>query len=98
MCHALCVMITQHVSSRNHNGGADCITFLKGSSDLHGVAVEKLLELPLSGRICEIPNIEPTTLISTGSSGVNVGVAVGVVVDGGLSQGVGEIVCGSRHV
>lgn len=63
----------------------------------HGVAVEKLLELPLSGRIREVPNIQPTTLIGAGSSGLGLSRAVGVV-EGGVCQGVGEIVCGSRHI
>ena len=96
MCH---VMITQCALCHNHNKWVTrpCSILQNSSGDLHGVAVEKVLELPLSGRICEIPNIEPTTLISTGSSGVGL-CGAGGVVEGSLCQGVGEIVCGSRHV
>lgn len=73
------------------------------TGNLHGVVLEELLELPLSGRISEIPNVQPTSFISTGSRSVS-GLgsfgssAVRSFIDGGGSEVVGEVVDGSRHL
>lgn len=67
----------------------------------HGIVLEELLELPLSGRIREVPNVQPTTFIGTGGGRICVSSrrrgAVGIVNSGG-SQVVGEVVDGRRHV
>lgn len=39
-------------------------------TNLHLVVLEERLQLPLSGRIREVPNVQPTSLISTGRSSV----------------------------
>jgi hypothetical protein len=73
--------------------------------NLHRVILEEFLEFPLSGRVGEVPNVQPTTFSSTGD---HIGVlssrsiasicSAGGVSDAGRSQGIGEIVNGSRHV
>ena len=73
------------------------------ANNLHGEVLEELLELPLSGRISEVPNVQPTPFISTGGSSVIDlrGVrssAVGSFVDAGRSQVVGDFLDGSRHL
>lgn len=75
--------------------------------DLHLVVLEELLELPLSGRISEIPNVQPTSLISTGGSSIG-GLrrsgrssAVGSSLSGGGGGSglvVGVVFDGSRHL
>ena len=70
--------------------------------DLHGVFLEKFLELLLGCRIGEVSNVQPTALVRTGSCSVSslggCRGAVGVrrVVDGGLSHVVRKRVDG-RH-
>jgi hypothetical protein len=61
----------------------------------HFVVLEELLELPLGGRVGEIPNVQPTTFGSTGKN-VVLRVASGVL-NTGIGQVVGEIVDGRRH-
>jgi hypothetical protein len=85
--------------------GSNSSEFEAKKDDLHRVLLEEILEFPLRGRIGEIPNVQPTTLGSTGDHRIvlsSVGIAsvssAGRVRDAGRSQGIGEIVNGSRHV
>lgn len=66
---------------------------------LHIVGLEEILELPLGGRICEIPNVQPTSLVGAGCGGLVRSSTVGGVGDGGGGHGFGDFVNGgSRHV
>lgn len=78
---------------------------MKTDEDLHSVALEELLELPLSGRICEVPNVQPTSFISTDGSSIGGGLSCGGSAVGGLggwdSGGLvvgGSVFDGSRHL
>jgi hypothetical protein len=63
--------------------------------DLHIVTREELLELRLSGRISEIPDVETTSL---GGGGKNTLVVnSGGVFDAGVLEVFGEVIDGSRH-
>ena len=72
----------------------------------HLVVLEELLQLPLSGRICEVPNVQPTSLIGTGSSSIG-GLrllflrgssTVGSLVGGVGGDIVGDFFDGRRHL
>jgi hypothetical protein len=63
----------------------------------HGIALEEVFEFPLSGRVGEVPDVQPTTLVDTDRSRIGLRGAVRVV-DGGGCQGVGEVVGGSGHL
>jgi hypothetical protein len=65
------------------------------NQDLHFVILEELFEFPLSSRVSEIPNVQPTTFGSTGKDGVLRGTRG--VLNAGIGQVVGEIVDGRRH-
>jgi hypothetical protein len=52
----------------NRTGGA---RVGRNGSGFNKVILEELLQLPLSSRISEVPNVESPTLGSTGSAGVN---------------------------
>ena len=73
---------------------------------LHGVVLEKLLQLPLSGRISEVPNVQPTSFIGTGRGSISRlrrggSSAVGSL-GGGSGRDRGDVVGGgfdgSRHL
>jgi hypothetical protein len=64
--------------------------------DLHIVAREEVLELGLSGRVSEIPNVEATTFSSRSSDSLLTSLG-GRVRDGGGLKVIGEVVDGSRH-
>ena len=71
----------------------------------HSVALEEVLEFPLSGRICEVPNVQPTSFISTDGSSIGGGLSCGGSAVGGLGGrdggglGVGgSVFNGSRHI
>lgn len=71
--------------------------------NLHGVSLEEVLKLLLSGRVGKVADVQATTLISTGGSSISglrsrrSTVGVGGVVNVGRSQGVGKGVDG-RHL
>jgi len=78
----------------DRNGGA-----------LNRILLEEILEFPLSGRVGEVPNVQPTTFGSTsdhvcilGSVAIASVCSAGRVRDAGRGHVIGEIVNGSRHV
>ena len=78
---------------------------MRKSTNLHKEALEKFVQIPLSGRISEVPNVETATLCHDGvhSFDLSVGaLAISVgrvrVRDSGSSQGVGDLVNSSRHI
>ncbi len=63
-------------------------------SNLHRVAGEEFLEIPLSGRVCEVPNIETTPFSCTGNNSLVFGgvgglAACGIVGCKGSNAGIG---------
>lgn len=84
-------------------GGVVWILIHRPRNYSHGVGLEELLELLLSGRVCEVPDVKTTTLICTGSRGIgSLGrrgstVGLGLIGQSGRSHGVSKCVDG-RHL
>lgn len=74
-------------------------------SDLHKVALEEFLQLPLSCRVREVANVEAAALSGAGSVGLGLGGLVIVLASKrGVGQSVSDVVDGlgsflhdSRH-
>jgi hypothetical protein len=49
-----------------------------GEKNLHQIVLEELLQLPLGGRISEVPNIKSPTLSCTGDDGLVFGRRLGI--------------------
>lgn len=61
-----------------------------GEQDLHKVALEEFLQLPLGSRIGEVANVQAATLSGTGMDGVFV--LVLVLSERRIAQSVGNVV------
>ena len=69
------------------------------TTNSHIISLKEILELPLGGRIGEVPNVQPTTLVSTGCGSLVGSSVVDGVSDGGGGHAFGDFVDGgSRHV
>ena len=61
----------------------------------HFVILEEFFELTLGCCVGEIPNVQPTSLSSTGEH--SVGGGAGGILDARVGEVIGEIVNGRRH-
>lgn len=67
------------------------------SEDLHKVALEEFLQLPLGCRVGKVTDVETATFGGTGKDGVIVGgvlVVGGLASEGGIGQSVGNVIHG----
>jgi hypothetical protein len=73
---------------------------LKRRVNLHKIALEEVLQLPLSCRIGQVANVEAAALSSAGRGGLVGGrLVIGrLVADGGIAQSVCDVINGSVHI
>ena len=59
--------------------------------DLHKIALEEILQLPLSCRVGQVANVETATLGGAGRGSL---IGGGLIIDGGIAQSVGNVIDG----
>lgn len=72
----------------------------RACADLHQVVLEKLLQLPLGGRVSEVPNVKSPALGGAGDDGLVLSGRLVVSrsgLEGGVCQLGGDILNGSGH-
>lgn len=71
---------------------------------IHQVVLEEILQLPLGGRVREVPDVKSPTLSSAGKDSLILGCvglsasSLSVVIEGGVGQLGGNVVDWSGHI
>jgi hypothetical protein len=86
--------------SQNHIVGQGETRSRWNKMNLHKIALEEVLQLPLSCRIGQVANVEATALSSAGRGGlVGGGLVIGrLVADGGIAQSFCDVINGSIQI